>query len=47
MHFHDAELKESIYLDDCQINKAEPYAIDPKNADRLWKLSEELVKQTF
>ncbi|KAB2572650.1 Retinol dehydrogenase 12 [Lasiodiplodia theobromae] len=41
------KLNESIFLDDCQINKAEPYATDPKIADRLWKLSEELVKQTF
>ncbi|KAL1649125.1 hypothetical protein SLS58_001697 [Diplodia intermedia] len=37
----------NIYLDDCQIKEAEAYAVDPEKADRLWKLSEELVKQTF
>ncbi|KAH7026788.1 hypothetical protein B0J12DRAFT_704891 [Macrophomina phaseolina] len=35
------------YLSDCQIEEAEPYAVDPEKAEKLWKLSEELVKQTF
>ncbi|KAK0637999.1 Short-chain dehydrogenase TIC 32 [Lasiodiplodia hormozganensis] len=36
-----------VYLDDCQVGKPEPYAVDPEKAERLWKLSEELVEQKF
>lgn len=36
-----------IYLSDCQKEKAADHASDPKVAERLWKLSEELVGQTF
>lgn len=36
-----------VYLDDCQIAKPESYAVDPTNAEKLWELSEELVKQKF
>ena len=35
------------YLEDGDIAKAEPYAIDPKKAEMLWSLSEELVGQKF
>jgi hypothetical protein len=24
-----------------------PFAVDPENAEKLWKLSEEIVGQTF
>jgi hypothetical protein len=24
-----------------------PYAVDPENAEKLWKLSEDVVGQTF
>ncbi|OJD30465.1 short-chain dehydrogenase reductase sdr [Diplodia corticola] len=43
----DVKSASSIYLDDCQLKDAEPYAVDVEIADRLWKFSEELVKQTF
>jgi hypothetical protein len=45
-----------IYLEDCQIARAskgeggagvESYAVDPKLAERLWQLSEELVGQSI
>ncbi|KAF2453932.1 short-chain dehydrogenase [Lineolata rhizophorae] len=35
------------YLDDCQICSAAPYAMDKDNAEKLWKLTEELVGQKF
>ncbi|GAA5869514.1 hypothetical protein JCM1840_004443 [Sporobolomyces johnsonii] len=37
-----------VYLDDCQIQKdREDYAVDPEVAEKLWKVSEKLVGQTF
>lgn len=36
-----------ILLHDCQLFDAAPYASDPKIAERLWSLSETLVKQDF
>jgi hypothetical protein len=36
-----------IYLADCQVAKAATFAKDPKKADRLWHLSEDLVSQKF
>ncbi|GAP89954.2 putative double substrate-specificity short chain dehydrogenase reductase 2 [Rosellinia necatrix] len=37
-----------VYLDDCQISdKALPCAVSSAEAERLWKVSEELVKETF
>lgn len=36
-----------LYLSDCQITEPTPHASDPVAADRLWKLSEELVGQKF
>jgi len=37
------------YLDDCQIHndRLEPYAADPANATRLWKLTEKLIGEEF
>lgn len=45
----DPVLNESkaLYLVDCQIAEAYPHAKDPLAAERLWKLSEEMVGQTF
>ncbi|OIW25578.1 oxidoreductase-like protein [Coniochaeta ligniaria NRRL 30616] len=36
-----------LYLKDCQIQEPAPHASDPKLAERLWHLSEELVGQKF
>jgi hypothetical protein len=36
-----------ILLHDCQITEAAPHATDPKVAERLWALSEKLVKSDF
>lgn len=36
-----------LYLDDCQIANQADWAKDAKAAERLWKLSEELVSQSF
>lgn len=36
-----------VLLNDCQIWKAPPYAVDKSVAEKLWKLSEELVGQEF
>jgi NAD(P)-dependent dehydrogenase (short-subunit alcohol dehydrogenase family) len=36
-----------LYLDDCQIASQADWAKDPKAAERLWLLSEELVQQKF
>ncbi|MGD9792878.1 MAG: oxidoreductase [Acidimicrobiia bacterium] len=40
--------KGGLYLDDCQVSDAaQPYAIDPEAARRLWALSEKMVGETF
>lgn len=36
-----------LYLADCSIAEAKPYALDPAAARRLWALSEQLIGQTF
>ncbi|KAK1760254.1 hypothetical protein QBC47DRAFT_290421 [Echria macrotheca] len=36
-----------LYLDNCQFKDPYPHASDPVAAERLWKLSEELVGQKF
>ncbi|KAL2270639.1 hypothetical protein VTJ83DRAFT_10 [Remersonia thermophila] len=36
-----------LYLVDCQLAEPAPHARDAVSADRLWKLSEELVGETF
>lgn len=38
---------EGVYLADCQIAEAAAWAHNPDYADRLWNLSEELVKEHF
>ncbi|KAF2269967.1 short chain dehydrogenase/ reductase-like protein [Lojkania enalia] len=38
---------QGILLHDCQVIEAAPHATDPKIADRLWALSEKLVKREF
>ena len=46
-HFHGQE-NYGAYLDDCQISeKALPGSVSSAGGERLWKLSEELVKQKF
>ena len=37
----------SLYMSDCQLAEAATYATDPVAAERLWKMSEELVGQEF
>jgi len=36
-----------VLLHDCQMCETAPHASNPEFAERLWKLSEELVKQEF
>jgi NAD(P)-dependent dehydrogenase (short-subunit alcohol dehydrogenase family) len=36
-----------LYLDNCQKGTLEPWAKDPEAAEKLWRLSEELVGQKF
>ncbi|KAK0625018.1 hypothetical protein B0T17DRAFT_491733 [Bombardia bombarda] len=36
-----------LYISDCQIADSAPHASDPVAAERLWKLSEELVGEKF
>ncbi|KEY71675.1 hypothetical protein S7711_02910 [Stachybotrys chartarum IBT 7711] len=44
----DGQENYGAYLDDCQIStKALPSSVSNANAERLWTLSEELVKQKF
>ena len=37
----------NVYLSDCQIEEASPWAVDSVAADKLWKLSESLVGEKF
>jgi len=37
----------SPYMVDCQLDEAAGWAVDPKGAERLWKLSEQLVEEKF
>jgi hypothetical protein len=39
--------EKGIYLDDCQVRRPSKWAADPEKAERLWKLSEKLVGETF
>jgi NAD(P)-dependent dehydrogenase (short-subunit alcohol dehydrogenase family) len=44
----DGKENYGAYLDDCQISdKARPGAVSSAEAEKLWKLSEELVKEKF
>lgn len=36
-----------VYLDDCQMKRPSEWATDPVKAERLWKMSEEMVGQEF
>jgi hypothetical protein len=36
-----------LYLEDCHVSSALPYATDADAAKRLWAMSEEFVGQTF
>jgi hypothetical protein len=38
---------DGLYLQDCQLGSPDPHAIKMDNAERLWTLSEELVKEKF
>jgi len=37
--------EKGVYMDDCQLKRPSKWASDPDKAERLWKLSEELVGQ--
>ena len=37
----------ALYLDDCQISDPHEWAKDEVAAERLWKLSEEIVGEKF
>jgi hypothetical protein len=37
----------AVYLSDCQLANTAPHAVDLSAAERLFKLSEELVGTTF
>ena len=46
--FKNGKENYGVYLSDCQIDdRANPRAISSENADRLWKISEKLVKEKF
>jgi hypothetical protein len=36
-----------LFLRNCKPFDTEPYATDPESAEKLWKLSEELVSEKF
>lgn len=36
-----------MYLDNCQVKKPARWASDVDKADRLWRLTEELVEEKF
>jgi len=36
-----------VYLDDCQLKRPSKWASDAEKAERLWRLSEELVGEKF
>lgn len=39
--------QKGIYLSDCQIKRAAQWATDSETAEKLWKLSEELVGEEW
>jgi len=41
--------RNGAYLNDCKVDDetVEPYAVDKGNAERLWKISEDMVGQKF
>lgn len=36
-----------VYLEDCQIKRPSKWAVDPEKAERLWRMSEEMVGEKF
>ena len=36
-----------IYLEDCKLKEPAPWARDPVAAEELWRMTEDLVGQTF
>ena len=38
---------QKIYLSDCQLVEAAPWAVNSEAAEKLWKLSEKLVGETL
>jgi hypothetical protein len=36
-----------VYLEDCQMKRPSKWASEPEKAERLWKLSEDLVGEKF
>ncbi|KAJ7745998.1 hypothetical protein B0H16DRAFT_1321418, partial [Mycena metata] len=41
--------KPGAFLEDCTVanNQAAPHAVDPANAERLWKVTEKIIGETF
>ncbi|KAH7079162.1 retinol dehydrogenase 12 [Paraphoma chrysanthemicola] len=37
--------EKGVFLNDCQVMDAPPYAVSKENAQKLWKLSEEIIAQ--
>ncbi|KAH6715317.1 short-chain dehydrogenase [Leptodontidium sp. MPI-SDFR-AT-0119] len=43
----ELDVSDGVYLHDCQIKRPSKWAIDPGFAERLWRVSEELVGERF
>ncbi|KAL8360050.1 hypothetical protein RB598_008402 [Gaeumannomyces tritici] len=43
----ELEARNGAFIDDCQLGRAEAYALDSEAARRLWALSEEMVGEKF
>ncbi len=39
--------EKGVYLDECQITRPSKWTLDPVKAERLWRLSEDLVGENF
>ena len=39
--------KSGVFLDNCQLKDPSPHASDLRLAEKLWRLSEELVREKF
>jgi hypothetical protein len=44
---HVDAVETGVYLDDCQLKKPSKWASDVDKAERLWRLSEDLVGEEF
>lgn len=40
-------VSDGVYLDDCHFKRPSKWALDPVFAERLWKVSEEMVGEKF